>query len=404
MRKAVRDMEIGEELPSYTYEVSLEKMKAYSRYNLQGRDAKNIHTDDETARKAGLPKAVAQTRYVLAATICESMLDIFGEGWIRGGKISVVFPRPIFAGDVLTFGGKVKDRVPEGPYMRVVFDVWLEKENGEKVISGEASGLIYAKKRAFDFYHGYELGNKPRRTGLLIVSDRAVPLALQRAYLEDHSEIIDMAKFVDHGGLLARYSEAWLRNKIALYKQYGIDLFVGGVPFEIAVTQNKVKEYFHKVKELGFIGAEISDDIIPPMSNEQRISFIKLACEVGLKPFTEVGRKFPDKPIDVDETVKIIQSDLELGVAGVTIEISEIANLVREGTDKLLQIVERVGLDKLIFEVGGGGQLNFEVLGWLFRTLGPEVNIENVELEQCVEATAARLRLSRLTGYKLVTK
>jgi phosphosulfolactate synthase len=258
-------------------------------------------------------------------------------------------------------------------------------------------------KRAFSFYRGYELTSKPRKVGMLVATDRSIPMAIQRAYLEDHADIVDMAKFADHGGLIARHTEEYFKKKIGLYREFGIEMFIGGIAFEIAALQNKTSEYFQKVKELGFLGAEISDDVIPPLTDEQRSSAIKLACEIGLEPFTEVGRKYPDKPIDVKETVKTIQSDLDLGVKKVAVEISEIANFVKEGPDRLLQIVEQVGMDKLIFEVGHTGVLNTEVLGWLFKTLGPEISVENVDLTQCTELAAVRLGMSRLAGYRLVS-
>jgi phosphosulfolactate synthase len=259
------------------------------------------------------------------------------------------------------------------------------------------------QERAFSFFKRPPLTEKPRRVGLLILSDRATPLAFQRAYLEDHSELIDKIKFVDHAGLVSRHSEEWLKRKIGLYQEYNIEVIIGGISFEIAMLQDKTSEYFKKAKQLGFAGLEISDDVIPAITQAERIAFIKEVHQLGLEPFTEVGRKFPDKPLDVNEVVTTTQSDLEAGASKVTIEGAEVAHCMKEGVDKLLQIVEQIGLENLIFEVGQP-QLDVPVLAWVLNTLGPEVNLENVALEDCVVVTGMRLGIDWRIGYKFLTE
>jgi len=260
-----------------------------------------------------------------------------------------------------------------------------------------------SQERAFSFLKSPPLTEKPRRRGLLIASDRAIPLTLQRAYLEEHSQVIDKVKFVDHAGLVARYSEEWFKRKLDLYREYGIEVLIGGISFEIAMLQNKASEYFRRVKQIGFAGLEISDDVIPPMTRAQRATLVKEVHQLGLEPFTEVGRKYPDKPLDVRETVETIQSDLEAGASKVTIEGAEILNFMKEGPDRLLQIVGQAGMDNLIFEVGRP-ELDIEVLVWLFNTLGPEVNVENFELQQCVLVSAVKSGIHGSIGYKFLTQ
>jgi len=137
----MKDLDIGYEILPVSYKVTQEKINIYSRFVFRGQDRKNIHTDDETAKKAGLPAAVAQGRYP-PAYISEELLKFFGRGWFEGGKLSVTFVKPIFADDTVTVKGIIKDKVTEGDIIRLVLDVWLENQNGEKVTLGTASGLI----------------------------------------------------------------------------------------------------------------------------------------------------------------------------------------------------------------------------------------------------------------------
>jgi len=143
MNKAHRDMEIGLEIEFRSYEITQEKINVYSRYVFHGKDTKNIHTDDETAKRAGLPRALAQGRYPIGY-ISEVMLEFFGEGWIRGGKMDVALVKGIFPGDTITVKGKITEKIQEGDATRLILDVWLENQAGEKATAGTASGIVNA--------------------------------------------------------------------------------------------------------------------------------------------------------------------------------------------------------------------------------------------------------------------
>src|SRR5262245_613459 len=135
---------VGARLEPISYHVSSERIAIYSRYVFGGRDTRNIHTDDEVARRAGLPRAVAQGRYPIGY-MSERALAFFGQGWLEGGRLDVTLVKPIFAGDTVTVHGTVIERMPEGGATRVVLDLWLENQAGERVTSGSASGLMHSR-------------------------------------------------------------------------------------------------------------------------------------------------------------------------------------------------------------------------------------------------------------------
>lgn len=143
MRTAHKDLAIGYEIEPVSYDITQEKINLYSRYVFGGQDTKNIHTDDEVARRAGLPRAVAQGRYPVAY-IAERMLEFFGRGWIEGGKLEVTLVKGIYPGDTLTVKGVITNKIPEGNAIRLVLDVCLENQAGEPATVGIASGLVPA--------------------------------------------------------------------------------------------------------------------------------------------------------------------------------------------------------------------------------------------------------------------
>ena len=141
MIKAHKDLDIGDEIDPVTYEITQEKINIYSRYVFHGKDTKNIHTDDEIARSAGLPRALAQGRYPVGY-ISERMMDFFGKGWVQGGNLEVSLVKGIFPGDTITVKGIITEKIPEGDAVRLVLDVWLENQAGEPATAGIASGLV----------------------------------------------------------------------------------------------------------------------------------------------------------------------------------------------------------------------------------------------------------------------
>jgi len=141
MTKANKDLEIGFEIEPKVYEITQEKVNIYSRYVFYGKDTKNIHTDNETAKRAGLPRAIAQGRYPVGY-LSETMLEFFGEGWIRGGRLDVSLIKGIYPGDTITIKGKIRDKIQETGATRIVLDVWLENQKGEKATAGTASGIV----------------------------------------------------------------------------------------------------------------------------------------------------------------------------------------------------------------------------------------------------------------------
>jgi acyl dehydratase len=143
MTRAHKNSEIGLEIEPRVYEITQEKINSYSRRVFNGRDTKNIHTDDETARRAGLPMAVAQGRYPIGY-ISEMMLDFFGKGWIKGGKLDLSLVKSIFPGDTITIRGVIREKIREGDFIRFLIDIWIENQNGEKATVGTASGLFEA--------------------------------------------------------------------------------------------------------------------------------------------------------------------------------------------------------------------------------------------------------------------
>ena len=135
---AVDAITIGQELPSLVKEISQRQIDAYS-----GVRPRSIHTDEAWARAKGFRAPLAQGM-MSTAYVSEMMTALLGAGFVKGGKISVAFVKPVFVGDRLTVRGVVKDKQSENGATRVTVEVWCENQHGQKTAVGTASGVVPA--------------------------------------------------------------------------------------------------------------------------------------------------------------------------------------------------------------------------------------------------------------------
>ena len=76
------------------------------------------------------------------AYVSQMMVELLGPGFASGGTMSMAFIKPVYAGDRLTVHGVIKDRQSDNGATRVVVEVWVENQQGEKTAVGQATGLV----------------------------------------------------------------------------------------------------------------------------------------------------------------------------------------------------------------------------------------------------------------------
>jgi 3-hydroxybutyryl-CoA dehydratase len=130
-----RLLEVGEEVPPLRKTIQQRQIDCFS-----GVRPNSIHTDEAWARKKGFRAPLAQAM-MSAAYASQLMVQFLGEGYIKGGRLSVSFTKPVIVGDTLTVRGRVKSREPEGDRTRVSVEVWCENDDGVMTMIGTASGL-----------------------------------------------------------------------------------------------------------------------------------------------------------------------------------------------------------------------------------------------------------------------
>ena len=146
MEFEAKEIRIGDELPPIKRMLTQEKMNAFSAFsevNVEPslRASGAFHTDEEYAKSKGLPGTLAQSMHYYAF-VSEMLTAFFGEGWIRGGKLSMTFVRMVLAGDTIACKAVITGVGKNDDGNRVSLDVSCENQKGEKVAVGTASGLV----------------------------------------------------------------------------------------------------------------------------------------------------------------------------------------------------------------------------------------------------------------------
>jgi phosphosulfolactate synthase len=240
---------------------------------------------------------------------------------------------------------------------------------------------------------------RPRKEGLTVLFDMWLSMKEVESVLEVASETLDYAKFV-HAGMAFGdvLPDGWMQDKISLYKAKGIKTYPGGVPYQIALVQDKVREYMQWVSDVGFDGVEIAEDAMSyeASTEKTRDQNIKMALDLGLFVDTELGKKSPDKPLDLSEAYDMIMRDLGLGVSHVVIERAELNEYIGKDPKPLVDLVGRVGLKNIVLEPGPFGWP--DVHDWCFKQFGPKANLSNIYVDELMYVEFSRRGLSRF-GY-----
>jgi phosphosulfolactate synthase len=231
---------------------------------------------------------------------------------------------------------------------------------------------------------------KPRQTGLTMVIDKGLGEHLLRDLLLSAGDYIDIIKLTF--GTSAFFEWDVLKKKNALITAGGIDVMPGGTFLEVSVWQNTVASYLERARQLGFTAIEVSDGTIE-MDPLTRRKVIRMACDLGFKVITEVGKKDPAETPPMEVIHGLILSDLDNGAFKVIIEAREAGRGVgifdRDGKTKSGEI-ERIldggsAVEDLIWEAPLKNQQQDLILRF-----GLNVNLGNIPPEEVLALEALR--------------
>ncbi len=112
-----------------------------SIFSRAGRFIKNIHTDLDVAREAGLEIPIVQGQQQVGY-LTEMLTNFFGASWFTSGWEKVKFIGSVDVGETVTARGAVTGESEEDDGTRLELEIWVETESGEMTTVGWARALL----------------------------------------------------------------------------------------------------------------------------------------------------------------------------------------------------------------------------------------------------------------------
>ncbi|NQS76997.1 MAG: phosphosulfolactate synthase [Peptococcaceae bacterium] len=238
-----------------------------------------------------------------------------------------------------------------------------------------------------------ERAHKPRSSGLTMVIDKGLGLNETKDMLDVAGDYIDFLKF--GFGTSALYSQGLLEKKINLAKDYDIEVYPGGTFLEIAIMQNKLKEFIKMARAFGYTTLEVSDGTIS-FSQEVRERAISLALDAGFKVLTEVGKKNLQDKEKIGHYLRQVKHDLDYGAYRVIVEGRESGKNAgfydQQGRfvgDEWERILEAAGDPRLLIWEAPLKQQQQD----LILHFGSDVNLGNIAVNEVLALEALRVGL-----------
>jgi phosphosulfolactate synthase len=245
---------------------------------------------------------------------------------------------------------------------------------------------------------------KPRKKGLTMVIDIAW-FGATSPLVAAYKDYIDCVKSTAR---CLWVDEDLIRKNIKIYRDWGIDVQIGGIPYEIAVLQGKQAQYMERARALGTNIVEVESHAAG-LSLQQMKSEVKTLKAEGFKVVGEVGAKWADldetRPnrdtVHVDQVIEKMLQLLEVGADHVIWEGMVVRALLgnhlenKQGQEQLFKVVDAVKQENIIFEMWSArGNPNSPLWGWLVQHFGPDVNLGNINIQDISMLETIRRGLS----------
>jgi len=238
--------------------------------------------------------------------------------------------------------------------------------------------------------------NKPRTSGLTMVTDYQITLDGLRGLIELGGAYIDIFKVAT--GTARLFPRDHLVAKLELLRSNQVRPFLGGQMQEYVLHSmgiGAMEAHLKEAKEIGFDMVEISDNIID-LGEGTRHRLIRLVQDAGLAAVGEIGDKRDNS--DPAEMIREVNEVLASGAEIAMIEGQELMVDGKPNKTLIMALKENVDVSRCMFElstprVGSTAPQIYAGKKFLVKTFGPDVNLGNVTSDVVIETETTRLGL-----------
>ncbi len=229
---------------------------------------------------------------------------------------------------------------------------------------------------------------KPRKTGITMVMDKGLSARQAEDLVTTASNYVDYVKLGFGTGLICQ----GLAEKIKIYRQAGIRVYLGGTLFEAFVLRDQFEDYKKLVKKLKLDTVEVSDGSMV-MDHKAKCKYIKeLSKEYTV--LSEVGSKESRINIPPDRWIEMMEKELQAGAVKVIGEARESGSVGifspsgKAQVSLIRMILDNIDVDRIIWEAPLKSQQ-----AWFVKEIGPNVNLGNIPPAEVLPLETLRLGL-----------
>ncbi|MGZ3899605.1 MAG: phosphosulfolactate synthase [Bacteroidia bacterium] len=240
----------------------------------------------------------------------------------------------------------------------------------------------------FNLPHLPDRTSRPRTNGVTMVMDKGISIRQAEDMISSSADYIDFVKLGFGTSIISKN----VKEKIKLYKNAGMKVYVGGTLLEAFLIRDKFEDYMRYISDLGCDAAEVSDGSIE-LEHDKKCGYIsRLAKDFTV--LSEVGSKEEGVIIHPARWIKMMQSELEAGAFKVIAEAREsgtVGIFHKNGsahTMLISRIVNKVKIENIIWETPQKSQQVY-----FLKLFGANVNVGNIGVDDVIPLETLRLGL-----------
>ncbi len=240
----------------------------------------------------------------------------------------------------------------------------------------------------YSLAHIPERTQKPRSNGFTMVMDKGLSRRQVEDLIDSAGEYIDIVKF----GWATSYVTSHLQEKIKIYQEAGIPVYLGGTLFEAFLVRDQLDDYPRVLDKFGLTHMEVSDGSLE-IPHDRKCEIIQRFSK-DFTVLSEVGSKDATIIIPPYKWIELMNAELQAGSWKVIGEARESGNVglfrasgeVRSGL--VQEILTKVPQDRIIWEAP---QKEQQV--WFIKLCGANVNLGNIAPNEVIPLETIRLGL-----------
>ena len=229
---------------------------------------------------------------------------------------------------------------------------------------------------------------KPRIQGTTMVMDKGLSVEEARNFMSIGYPYVDIVKL----GFGTAFVTPVLREKLEVYKSFGVPVYFGGTLFEAFLIRNQFDDYVAACKEYGINHVEVSDGSISIPHTEKCGYIEKLTKDFTV--LSEVGSKDAAHIIPPYKWIELMKAELNAGSSYVIAEAREAGNVgiyrgsgeVREGL--VQEILTQIPEERILWEAPQKAQQLY-----FLELIGCNVNLGNIAPSEIIALEAMRIGL-----------